>query len=107
MDDKPWHDWSLLQSKVGCKKISDQSDMNIVNARLMEAKGSLATRYRYRTPVLTGRWRDSSEEALRDAIASRQVREDPEAPEGFRWIVPGQIEEAEDERDLLRRIGRH
>ena len=30
-------------------------------------------RYRYRTPVLTGRWRDSRDAALRDAMKKSKV----------------------------------
>lgn len=51
------------------------------------------TRYRYRTPVLAGPWRDSRKEALRDAVNANQAREDANQPLGIRWLVPGEIEE--------------
>ena len=49
-------------------------------------------RYRYRTPALTGPWRDSPDDALRDAVKAKQAQLDPDAPSGVRWIVPGEIE---------------
>ena len=54
-------------------------------------------KYRYRTPVLTGPWRDSRAQALRDAVAASQAREDPNEPFGVRWLVPGEIEEEAEE----------
>ena len=51
------------------------------------------TRYRYRTPVLTGRWRESREAALHDAITARQAIVDETEPGGLRWLVPGEVEE--------------
>ena len=48
--------------------------------------------YRYRTPALTGPWRDSHEDAVGDALKAKQAREDTEQPAGFTWIVPGEIE---------------
>ena len=53
------------------------------------------TRYRYRTAALTGRWRDSREAALRDAINIKQAVEDQAEPGGIRWLVPGEIESEE------------
>lgn len=50
-------------------------------------------RFRYRTPVLTGRWRDSRAAALRDAINAKQARVAEDEPGGIRWLVPGEIEE--------------
>ena len=64
-------------------------------------------RYRYRTPALAGPWRDTREAALRDAIAARQVRIEDDSPDGIRWTVPGEIEEAETPEELRRRISRH
>ena len=46
-------------------------------------------RYRYRTPVLAGPWRESPDQALEDAARAGQVRLGPH----IRWRVPGQIEE--------------
>ena len=50
-------------------------------------------RYRYRTPALAGRWRESREAAERDAVTARQAVADAAAPGGLRWLVPGEIEE--------------
>lgn len=49
-------------------------------------------RYRYRTPALTGPWRDSPDEAASDAVRSRQAAIGGGSSE-LRWIVPGRIEE--------------
>jgi hypothetical protein len=64
-------------------------------------------RYRYRTPVLTGRWRDSRDAALRDAVKAHQAQEDENEPGGVRWLVPGEIEEDESGSALKERIRRH
>jgi hypothetical protein len=50
-------------------------------------------RYRYRTPALTGPWRDSHDEAVRDAIKANQAATDGDDPSRISWIVPGRIEE--------------
>jgi hypothetical protein len=50
-------------------------------------------RYRYRTPALTGPWRESPEEAVRDAVKAKQAQIAEDQPSGIKWIVPGQIEE--------------
>lgn len=50
-------------------------------------------RFRYRTPVLTGRWRDSRAAALRDAVNAKQARAAEDEPDGIHWLVPGEIEE--------------
>ena len=49
-------------------------------------------RYRYRTPALTGPWRDSNEDAVRDAVSARQAEYDEERPSRIKWLVPGEIE---------------
>lgn len=49
--------------------------------------------YRYRTSVLTGRWRDRYEEAVADAARARQLVYDEDKPGDIRWAVPGQIEQ--------------
>lgn len=55
-------------------------------------------RYRYRTPALTGPWRDSPEEARRDAVRAKQAQPAGDDLSGLRWTVPGRIEErAKDE----------
>ncbi len=50
-------------------------------------------RYRYRTPALRGAWRESREEAIRDAVKAKQARIDDAGANDVTWIVPGQIEE--------------
>lgn len=50
-------------------------------------------RFRYRTAALTGPWRASAEEALRDAAKAKQAVIDEDDPSAVRWIVPGRIEE--------------
>ena len=54
-------------------------------------------RFRYRTPALTGPWRDSPDAAARDAVKARQAQIDEDQPAGVKWIVPGQIEERNEE----------
>lgn len=49
--------------------------------------------FRYRTSVLTGRWRDRYEDAVADAARARQLVYDAENPGDIRWTVPGQIEQ--------------
>ena len=66
--------------------------MNPDGPRLWGERKRLA-RYRYRTPALAGRWRDSREAALHDAVGARQAALDPDAPDGLRWLVRGEIEE--------------
>lgn len=55
--------------------------------------------YRYRTAVLTGPWRESEKEAMRDAIKARQAELVGDPPSETRWIVPGQIEERSSEQN--------
>lgn len=55
-------------------------------------------RYRYRTSVLTGPWRDSAGDAARDAVRAKQAVIDEDEPAGIKWTVPGQIEERNSER---------
>ena len=64
-------------------------------------------RYRYRTSVLAGRWRETREDALRDALKAHQALADPSAPGGVRWLVHGEIEEDESASALVARIQRH
>ena len=64
-------------------------------------------RYRYRTPALTGRWRESRDAAERDAIKAKQALMDSSEPGGLRWLVPGEIEEDESGSALKERIQRH
>ena len=73
----------------------------------MEAKGTRPIRYRYRTAALAGRWRDSREEAARDAVRAHQALVDEAAPEGLRWLVEGEIEEIHGAEALADRILRH
>lgn len=51
-------------------------------------------RYRYRTCVLVGPWRVTREQAVADAVRSKQARSDGSA-EGTIWLVPGRIEAAD------------
>ncbi|HYD11501.1 MAG TPA: hypothetical protein VEC11_01500 [Allosphingosinicella sp.] len=50
-------------------------------------------RYRYRTSVLTGPWRESELEAANDAVRAKQAVGDNKETSGIRWTVPGRIEE--------------
>jgi hypothetical protein len=43
--------------------------------------------------VLTGPWRSSEQEAMRDAARAKQAALEDNQPSGLRWIVPGRIEE--------------
>jgi len=49
-------------------------------------------RYRYRTPALTGPWREAHDDAVHDAVSAKQARYDDDQPSGVEWIVPGEIE---------------
>ena len=51
------------------------------------------TQFRYRTLTLVGPWRDTLEEAERDAVAARQASFSDKGSDRLRWLVPGQIEE--------------
>ena len=62
-------------------------------------------RYRYRTTVLTGRWRDSFAAAVGDAARARQIIFDADNKSDFRWIVPGSIEERDEAPAQDRRKG--
>jgi hypothetical protein len=50
--------------------------------------------YRYRTATLLGPWRATAEAAVADAIRSKQARRAADGA-GWRWVVPGSIEERE------------
>ena len=50
-------------------------------------------RYRYRTSVLTGPWRDTEFDAASDAVRAKQAVNDITQISGIRWSVPGRIEE--------------
>lgn len=60
-------------------------------------------RYRYRTKALTGRWRDSFDAAVGDAARAGQIAFDTEKTSAFRWIVPGSIEEHDEDGGEARR----
>ena len=49
-------------------------------------------RYRYRTAVLTGPWRETEIDAANDAVRAKQATSDVTQTEGIRWTVPGRIE---------------
>ena len=55
-------------------------------------------RYRYRTPALCGPWRESEDQAIEDAIGAKQAIRTDEVPEGWRWLLPGRIEQEEPDR---------
>lgn len=59
-------------------------------------------RYRYRTPALTGPWRDSYDDAVRDAVKAKQAQIEDDRPAAVKWIVPGQIEERSNEEATTR-----
>ena len=48
-------------------------------------------KYRYRTAVLTGPWRESEDQALADAARAHQAEKVGDQVE---WVVPGRIEES-------------
>ena len=50
-------------------------------------------RYRYRTSVLTGPWRETELDAASDAVRANQAVDDITQSSGIRWTVPGRIEE--------------
>ena len=54
--------------------------------------------YRYRTPALTGPWRESYSDAVRDAVNAKQAKYDDAEPSGVKWTVPGEIEMLNDEK---------
>jgi len=53
-------------------------------------------RFRYRTCVLIGPWRDTREQAMADAVHCDQARIDASG-EDIIWLVPGSIEAAHGE----------
>jgi hypothetical protein len=55
-------------------------------------------RYRYRTPALTGPWRESPDDAARDAVKAKQAEYVDEPSAGLKWTVPGEIEVRTHER---------
>jgi hypothetical protein len=75
--------------------------------RRLSGKGTGPIRYRYRTAALAGRWRDSREEAVRDAVKARQALAEDSTADGLSWLVAGEIEEAESADALIERIRRH
>ena len=56
-------------------------------------------RYRYRTTVLAGPWRDSQDEALADAVRAHQLRIEGDSRQ---WLVPGEIEESAETKSRQR-----
>lgn len=53
-------------------------------------------RFRYRTNVLTGPWRETFDRAVEDAARAGQILFDQEQRSEFRWVVPGKIEHRSD-----------
>lgn len=70
-------------------------------------RGPRLGRFRYRTPALAGRWRDSREEALRDALNAHQAVADDTEPDGVRWLVAGEIEQESGADPLNQLIRKH
>lgn len=56
-------------------------------------------RYRYRTSVLVGPWRDTREQAVADAVRSKQVSIG-RSSDDLMWLVPGRIEAADGEAEM-------
>jgi hypothetical protein len=52
----------------------------------------MSARWRYRTQVLAGPWRRTTEQAAEDAIAQGQALRDEAQPHCLWWRVPGRIE---------------
>lgn len=63
----------------------------------MSGRSETVRRYRYRTPALTGPWRESHDEAVRDAVKAKQAEIESDRPGAVKWIVPGRIEERNSE----------
>jgi len=61
------------------------------------AGGESDVRYRYRTSVLTGPWREAREDAVSDAVRAKQAEIEDQSLGKVRWIVPGVIEERDGE----------
>ena len=85
----------IRETFPGCERFT-------VNGRLSGWEGHAVRRYRYRTSVLTGPWRDVEDDAARDAIKAKQAIADDDQPTGIKWIVPGQIEERISEKATSR-----
>jgi len=62
-----------------------------VNENVNFPRAGLKACYRYRTAVLVGPWRQSSDKALADAVPAGQASLDHAGP---RWQVRGMIEES-------------
>ncbi len=52
--------------------------------------------YRYRTPALVGPWRKTPRQAVLDALRACQARRDDRDRHAVRWLVPGRIEEMQE-----------
>ena len=63
----------------------------------VQAEGGNLARFRYRTSALTGRWRETRAAASADAVRAGQALPDARGEHGLRWLVPGEIEDEEDE----------
>ena len=51
--------------------------------------------FRFVTSVLIGPWRTSRNEAISDAVQSRQDVRKVRLPDGLEWRVPGRIEQTD------------
>lgn len=63
------------------------------------------SRYRYRTAALTGPWRETRQEAIRDAAKAKQALTDEDDPDAIEWVVPGRIEEMRSAATPRRAVG--
>jgi hypothetical protein len=107
--------WQTRRRPSGCRsshirgreKYLRTSDRKARMGRLCIQEGTRPIRYRYRTAALAGRWRDSRDEAVRDALKAHQALLDASEPDGLRWLVDGEIEEVESAQALTDRIRRH
>jgi hypothetical protein len=64
----------------------------------MSGGAGIVRRYRYRTPALTGPWRESQKDAVRDAVNAKQAQYDEGEPAGVKWVVRGEIEVRNNEK---------
>src|SRR5262245_57922501 len=86
---------AALGSGGGGRRSLRRGDRKSPVRGLWNRRSERMARFRYRTPVLTGQWRDSRAAALRDAIKAKQARVAADEPDGVHWLVPGGIEEDE------------
>ena len=79
-----------------------RANEGIVNASQRPEDISFPCRYRYRTCALLGRWQNTHEEAVADAIRAGQVDRVESQPDLCRWRIEGRIERSNERRSWLR-----